>query len=92
MFRLIFPVLVRIPVEADFSHAVMVSRTQPSSHINVWLVLRLPAVARQLLGFFRRSWNDEQKLIDTINTIYTIRTNRQTGNQAERIKYQYVLF
>jgi hypothetical protein len=37
VFRLVFAVLVRIPVEAGFGHAVMVSGNPPLSHINVWL-------------------------------------------------------
>jgi hypothetical protein len=37
MFRLVFPILIRIPVEASFGHADMVSGNWPSSHIKVWL-------------------------------------------------------
>jgi len=37
MFRLIFPVFARVPVETGFGHGVMVSRILPISHIKVWL-------------------------------------------------------
>jgi len=38
VFRLVFPVLARVPIEAGFGHAAMVSRNQPNSHIKVWLL------------------------------------------------------
>jgi hypothetical protein len=39
MFRLVFPILPRIPIEAGFSHAAMVSGNYPDSHTKVWLTL-----------------------------------------------------
>jgi len=37
MFRLVFPVLVRVPIETGFGHVAMVSGDRKNSHIKVWL-------------------------------------------------------
>jgi hypothetical protein len=37
VFRLVFQILFRIPIEARFGHEAMVSRHRSISHIKVWL-------------------------------------------------------
>lgn len=39
MFRLVFPILLKGPIETRFSHTEMVSRNQVDSHIYVWLLV-----------------------------------------------------
>jgi len=41
VFRLVFPILIGIPIEMGFGHAAMVSGNHRDSHTKVWLTDRL---------------------------------------------------